>query len=398
MKKVMLLGGSRYLRPVIKACHELGYKAITVDYLPDNYAHSISDEYHNVSILDKDAVLELARELKVDGILSFACDPGVVTAAYVAEELGLPTSPYKSVALLQNKAAFREFLTDNGFNVPVARGYHNAEEAMKDVNIYQWPIIVKPTDSAGSKGVTRVDDPANLKESIEYALSFSHSDEFIIEEFIEKKGDSSDTDSFSINGELVFTSFDNQKFDINADNPYAPAAYTWPCEMKQETQDELKSEIQRLLKLLNMGTTIYNIETREGINGKSYIMEVSPRGGGNRLAEILEFATGADLIKNTVRAAVGDEIVPISQPVYDGYWTEIILHSEEDGIYKELEIKDELKPYVFQEDPWVEAGDEVHSFTAANFAIGTLVLKFDTVEKLHHYVDNIYDYIKVVVE
>ena len=147
-----------------------------------------------------------------------------------------------------------------------------------------------------------------------------------------------------------------------------------------------------------MGTTIYNIETREGINGKSYIMEVSPRGGGNRLAEILEFATGADLIKNTVRAAVGDEIVPISQPVYDGYWTEIILHSEEDGIYKELEIKDELKPYVFQEDPWVEAGDEVHSFTAANFAIGTLVLKFDTVEKLHHYVDNIYDYIKVVVE
>lgn len=398
MKKIMLLGGSRYLRPVIKACHDLGYKAITVDYLPDNYAHQISDEYHNVSILDKEAVLELAKQLNVNGILSFACDPGVVTAAYVAEKLGLPTSPYKSVALLQNKAAFRKFLTDNGFNVPVAKGYHNAEEALKDIEIYQWPVIVKPTDSAGSKGVTRVDDPVDLKASIEYALAFSHSDEFIIEEFIEKKGDSSDTDSFSINGELVFTSFDNQKFDTNADNPYAPAAYTWPCEMNQESQDELKSEIQRLLKLLDMGTTIYNIETREGMNGKPYIMEVSPRGGGNRLAEILEFATGADLIKNTVRAAVGDEIVPISQPVYDGYWAEIILHSEENGIYKKLEIANELKPYVYQEDPWVKCGDEVHSFTAANFAIGTLVLRFDSVDKMHHYVDHIYDYVKVIVE
>lgn len=398
MKKVMLLGGSRYLRPVIKACHELGYKAITVDYLPDNYAHQISDEYHNVSILDKDAVLELAKQLDVDGILSFACDPGVVTAAYVAEKLGLPTSPYKSVALLQNKAAFRKFLTDNGFNVPVAKGYHSIEKALKDVNIYQWPVIVKPTDSAGSKGVTRVDEPAKLKESIEYALEFSHSEEFIIEEFIEKQGDSSDTDSFSVNGKLIFTSFDNQKFDMNAYNPYAPAAYTWPCEMKQESQDELKSEIQRLLELLNMGTTIYNIETREGVNGKPYIMEVSPRGGGNRLAEILEFATGEDLIKNTVRAAVGDEIIPINQPVYDGYWAEIILHSEEDGIYKALEITDELKPYVYQEDSWVECGDEVHSFTAANFAIGTLVLRFDSIDKMHHYVDHIYDYIKVIVE
>ena len=104
MKKVLLLGGSRYLRPVIKACHELGYYAITCDYLEDNYAHKFSDEYHNVSIIDKDAVLELAKELKVDGVMSFACDPGVTTAAYVAEKLGLPTHPYKSVEILQNKA------------------------------------------------------------------------------------------------------------------------------------------------------------------------------------------------------------------------------------------------------------------------------------------------------
>ena len=117
MKKVLLLGGSKYIIPVIEACHKLGYKAITCDYLPDNIAHKYSDEYYNVSIIDKDAVLELAKELEVDGILSFACDPGVETMAYVCEKLGLPcVGSYKSVLTLQDKTLFRQFLKDNGFN------------------------------------------------------------------------------------------------------------------------------------------------------------------------------------------------------------------------------------------------------------------------------------------
>ena len=397
MKKVLLLGGSRYLRPVIKAVHELGYYAVTCDYLPDNYAHKYADEYHNVSILDKEAVLELARDLAVDGVMSFACDPGVTTAAYVAEKLGLPTHPYRSVQILQNKALFRDFLAKNGFNVPKAKGYTDISEAVNDADIFSWPVIVKPTDSAGSKGVTKVEDKNDLRASIEYALSFSHSNEFIIEEFIEKKGDSSDTDCFSVNGELVFASFDNQKFDTNADNPYTPAAYTWPSEMSSENQAVLRSELQRLIRLLDLNTSIYNVETRESTNGKPYIMEFSPRGGGNRLAEILEYATGTELVKNAVRAAVGDEIPPMSDPVYNGFWAEIILHADKDGKFKKLSVDDETKPYVFETDLWVEPGDEVHAFTAANFAIGTLVLRFDDRETMNRIVNNIYDHIEVVV-
>ncbi len=398
MKRILLLGGSRYLRPVIKAIHELGYYAITCDYLPDNYAHKYSDEYHNVSIIDKKAVFELARELRVDGIMSFACDPGVVAAAYAAEKLGLPTHPYASVKILQNKALFRKFLAEHGFNVPKAKGYTDIAKAMEDIDVFTWPVIVKPTDSAGSKGVTRVDDPADLEKSIEYALSFSHSDEFIIEEFIEKMGDSSDTDCFSVNGELVFASFDNQKFDTNAENPYTPAAYTWPSDISTENQKVLRSELQRLIRLLNLNTSIYNVETRESTNGKPYIMEFTPRGGGNRLAEVLEFATGAELIKNAVRAAVGDELVPISDPVYNGYWAEIILHSDKDGIFRELTIDDEVKKYLYETDLWVEPGDEVHAFTAANFAVGTLVLRFEDKNVMNELVDAIYQHIKICVD
>ena len=88
---------------MIKAAHDLGYYVITCDYLPDNIAHKYADEYHNVSIIDIEAVLALARELKIDGIMSFAVDPGVVTAAYVQEQMGLPAcGPYESVCILQN--------------------------------------------------------------------------------------------------------------------------------------------------------------------------------------------------------------------------------------------------------------------------------------------------------
>ena len=399
MKKILLLGGSRYLLPVIAAAKELGIYTITCDYLPNNIAHKYSDEYCNISIVDKESVLEKARELKVDGIMSFACDPGVVTAAYVAEKLGLPHSgSYQSVSILQNKGKFRQFLKDNGFNVPVAKGYKTIEEAIKDVSIFNWPVIVKPTDSAGSKGVTRVDRPKDLEESIKYALSFSIGKEFIIEDFIEKKGYSSDTDSFSVNGELKFVSFSSQRFDENAKNPYTPAAYSWPSSISEENQLKLKSEIQRLLTLLGMKTSIYNIETREDVNGKPYIMELSPRGGGNRLAECIKYATGVDLIKNAVRAAVGEPVVEVEQKPYNGFWAEIILHSDRAGVFERLFIADEIKENIVETDLWIEAGDTVGDFSAANEAIGTLVLRFDDEDQLEKVMQNINGYVKVVLK
>lgn len=398
-KRLLLLGGSRYILPIIEAAKKLGIYTITCDYLPDNIAHKYSDEYCNVSIIDKDAVLEAAKKLQVDGVMSFACDPGVATAAYVAEKLGLPScGSYESVSILQNKGLFRKFLTEHGFNVPAAKGYTRIEDALREVDLFHWPVIVKPTDSAGSKGVTRVDDPKELEKSIRYALSFSHCDEFIIEDFLQKVGHSSDTDSFSVNGELKFVSFSAQRFDEDAGNPYTPSAYSWPATISQEHQQELTGEIQRLLKLLNMKTSIYNIETRECTDGKAYIMELSPRGGGNRLAEMLRYATGVDMITNAVRAAVGMEVVDVEQKPYNGCWAEIILHSAKAGVFDSLWISDEIAGNVVERDLWIGSGDEVGDFSGANEAIGTLVLKFDTQERLQEVLADQSRYIKVLLK
>lgn len=399
MKKLMLLGGMRYLVPVIEAAHKLGVYVITCDYLPNNIAHKYSDEYCNVSILEKDKVLEKAKELKIDGILSFACDPGVVTAAYVAEKMGLPSSgPYESVEILQNKGKFRKFLTENNFNVPVAKQYTDIETAVNDTEMFNWPVIVKPTDSAGSKGVTKVEEKDKVKDAINYALKFSHSNEFIIEDFLEKVGDSSDCDSFSIDGKLKFVSFSAQKFDENCENPYTPAAFTWPASISKIHQEELTNEIQRLLTLLNMKSSIYNIETRECTNGKAYIMECSPRGGGNRLAEMVRYMTGVDMITNIVKVALGMETDNIKQQEIKDNWAEIILHSEKEGTFEKLWISDEISSNIVENDLWIEDGTKVGGFAGANEAIGTMVLKFDSEIQMNNVLNNQNNYIKVFVD
>lgn len=394
----MLLGGIRYLLPAIETAHKHGYYVITVDYLPDNIAHQYSDEYHNVSIIDKEAVLQLAQELQIDGILSFAVDPGVVTAAYVAEKMGLPfTCSYEAACILQDKARFRHFLAENGFNVPTAKGYSNAEEAQQDINLYHWPVIVKPVDSAGSKGVSRVDDPKNLKLAINHALASSHCGHFIIEDFLEKDGLSSGSESFFVDGKLKYNAFYDQYFDNDAANPYTPTAEFWPSDKNDTNQDEIRKELQRLGRLLNFRTGLFNVEWRVCKNGKVYLMEVSPRAGGNRLAEILNYATDIDIIEAEIQKSVSEKIPLISEPTYKGYYAIQVLHSKYDGIIDYVAIDPQFKSrYVIEEEYRFQSGDKVSSFSGANAAIGTLFLKFGTREELIKALDNQEEWLNVV--
>lgn len=397
-KKIMLLGGLRYLLPVIKAAHERGYYVITTDYLPDNIAHKYSDEYCNVSIVDKEAVLKAALNLKIDGIMSFASDPGVIAASYVQNQMGLPSfGPFESVEILQNKDKFRAFLTEHGFNVPKAKGFHSMEEALTDLSWYNYPVMVKPTDSAGSKGVTRVDMEEDLRPALEYAFNHSIKGNVIVEDFLEKKGCSSDSDSYSEDGQLKFVSFSAQRFDLNATNPYTPAAYSWPSTFTPEEESYLTAEIQRLITLLGMKTCVYNIEVLVATNGKPYIMELTPRGGGNRLCEMSRYATGVDMITAIIRAMVGVKPLPIEQEPYNGHWAEIILHAEKSGLFDSLEIDENLPVEIVECDLWVKHGDKVEGFEGANNAIGTLVLKFNNAKDLEKTIDNQSSWLKVIV-
>lgn len=402
MKKLFLLGGSRYLIPVIKIAHKLGLYVITCDYLPDNTAHKYSDEYCNISIIDKDAVLECAKEWNIDGIMSFACDPGVVTAAYVAEKMGLPfQGSYESTVILQDKGLFRKFLMDNGFNTPHAKRYSDRSKPFEDINFFTWPVIVKPVDSAGSKGVNKVDAPEELDKAISAALKESHNGAFIIEDFLTFEGYHSSTDPFTVNGELKFATYSDQLFDPEADNPYTPAFIIWPSSMREQHQKYLTDEIQRLMKLLHMDTGIYNIETCVGSDGSPYIMEVSPRGGGCKIAELQKMAFGVDLIENEVRKAVGLPILEINQLQCDGYWCEMIVHARhgQSGVLKSIVIDPDIeKKYVKLIELSARKGDIVKPFSGANMALGDMFLRFDSREELDLVMAKAKDWLHIELE
>lgn len=396
----MLLGGIRYLLPVIKAAHEQGYYVITADYLPDNIAHKYSDEYVNVSIIDKNAVLKVARKKHIDGIMSFGVDPGVVSAAYVAERMGLPFQcSYESACILQDKSRFRQFLAEHEFNCPKAKSYDNVDGAIKDMEGFSWPVIVKPVDSAGSKGVTKVERREDLRSSIENALAVSFSKRFIIEDFLDVVGYQSSADVFAVDGNLVFPAFSDQLFDTSAPNPYTPAVEIWPSSMPLDFQNELSGELQRLFTLLQIKTGIFNVESRLCSNGKTYLMEVSPRGGGNRIAELQTMATGQDLVAAEVKQAMGMPVENVVIPQYDGVWCNYILHSSKKGILKSIDIEqDFMKKYVKDEGYSAKKGDEIVPFTGANTSLGTLFLRAETRKEMEAIMQNIDKYITIVLE
>jgi biotin carboxylase len=323
-----------------------------------------------------------------------------VAAAYTAEKMGLPFQcSYEAACILQDKSRFRKFLADNGFNVPNARGYSEGDDALQDIDYFNWPIIVKPVDSAGSKGITRVDDPADLPAAIAHALDCSPSKHFIIEDFLEKKGPSMGDECFVVDGVLKYNAFYDQFFDNKAINPFAPSGELWPSALEKVYEQDFKDQLQRLFDLLHISTGIFNVECRVCTNGKPYLMEVSPRAGGNRLAEILNYAADVDIIEAEVCASVGLPLPDVHEPNYNGYYAINVLHSEKDGTFKDILIDADFeKAHVIERDLWVKPGDVVSGFTGANQSLGTIFLRFETREQLDQFVSSPNRYISIITK
>lgn len=404
MKKLLMLGGSLYQVYAIKEAKRLGYYVISCDYLPDNPGHKYADEYHNVSTTDKEAVLRLARDLHVDGVVAYASDPAAPTAAYVCEKLGLPTSPYKSVEILSNKDLFREFLQRHGFNCPKAMGFTTYEEALANIDGFRMPVMVKPVDSSGSKGINKMTDKMQLKAFVEDALSYSRGKRFLIEEFIVKKGHQISGDAFSVDGKLVFHCLGNEFYDPNCDKDFAPLGECWPFQMNHKYIEDLEQQLQRLMTLLGMKSNAYNVEAIVGEDDKVYLLELGARSGGSLIPQVTEYATGVNMVTWVVQAAAGMPI-DLSQlngrremPV-NGFWSNYMVHANATGRFKSIEFDKEFKDKHLVE--WVtdiKEGDPVHKFRDAQDCIGEFILKYESMEEMFEVIRNMETKVNVMVE
>lgn len=400
-KKILLLGGSAQQIIAIETAKRLGYYTVLCDYLPDNPGQFHSDMFYQISTTDKDAVLSIAKDEKVSGILAYASDPAAPTAAFVAEKLGLPGNPYSSVEILCNKDKFRAFLNEHGFCTPDAKGYSNESDAINDLEngAFKFPVIVKPVDSSGSKGVSRIDSAAEAQDKIAYAMSFSRGKRIVVEEYVEKYGYQIAGDGLSIDGKLVFRCFANDHFDPKCKNPFVPVAASFPYNMPDEVHQKVHHEIQRLLTLLNMKTSTYNFDLRIDKDYNVYLMEVAPRDGGNYIPDVIRYSTGVDLVECSVKAAMGEKIEIPESVRQKGNWAYYAVHSYQEGILDHIWIDPAVENNNIVENHIIKKpGDYVYEFIGANTTLGILLMKFKDMEQMLHMIDNAEKWINVVVK
>lgn len=398
MKKILMLGGARQQIPVIRRAKEMGFYVITCDYLPDNPGHKFADQYYNVSTTDKEAVLKLAEKIQVDGIVAYASDPAAPTAAYVAETLGLPGNPYESVNLLTQKDLFREFLTQHGFNTPKAGGYNTYEEAYREIDSFKFPVMVKPVDASGSKGVVKIYDKSELKNAVTEAISYSRSKRFVVEEFIKKKGYQISGDGFSVEGKLVFTSYGNELYSGKGTREYVALGEFWPSLLTQEEKDKVDSELQKLITALGMKTSAYNIEVIMDENDDVYILELGPRNGGSYIPQLIQYATGVDLVSYTIMAAVGEDCSSLAMAETKGCFSNYMILSTVSGSFKKIWFDENFrKNNLLEVHCTYEIGDKVTAYQNTEHSLGTILFKTDTLDEMIEITSNMDKYYRVEI-
>ena len=394
MKKILLLGGSGQQIVAIKTAHKLGYYTVLCDYLPDNPGQYEADKFYLVSTTDKEAVLKVALDECVDGVLAYASDPAAPTAAYVAEKMKLLTNPYESVMTLCNKDRFRSFLKNNGFNTPVARGYSNNEV---DTTLFSLPVIIKPVDSSGSKGATVLHSWDGLNEALEFAFSFSRSHRIIVEEFIEKKHPYLiGGDIFVNEGKVILWGLLNCHRDNNV-NPLVPVGKNYPLLLDDVDEKVVQDTLQSMVDKLGIRFGSVNVELVVDKNNKVWPIDIGPRAGGNMIPDLLGMIFGVDVVEMAVLVAMGEKI---EEKINKGipFYATHNLHTSQNGKYKTIEFSDELENKIIKKCLYKKAGDEVYYFDNAAKALGIIFMKFKSQEEMTRILANINKYYSVVVE
>lgn len=399
MKKILMLGGSAQQVPAIEAAKEMGYYTVLIDYLPDNPGQHVADKWYQESTTDVDAVYRIAKEEGVDGILPYASDPAALTAAIVAERLGLPTNPAKSVEILGVKHKFRKFLEENGFPCPktfIFSPSSSIENIREGVSTLHFPIVVKPTDSSGSKGVTFLNDTEELKKAIAFADEYSRNKILIAEEFIERGfPDVIGGDIFVEDGKIILFG-DMACLRGNNGKSLIPIGKKKPNGLNGYQSELLHKELQRLISALDIKNGELNIELLIDNEDRPHFLELGPRAGGNMIPIQLSDAFGVDLIKANVAAAMGEptNLNPIEPE--DCYMT-YVLHSLKDGIYEGIDYSKEIEPYIYRKVHYKNPGDKVETFDGAGKALGIVFMRFPNSETMNRMQYNLEKVIKLKI-
>ena len=312
-KKLAIIGASLVQKPMFLKAKEMGIETYCFAYEENAGSKYLADHFYPISVLEKEQILDVCKEIQIDGIITMS-DVCVPTVCYVAEKMNLIGNNYESALTSTNKYLMRQAFSKNGVNIP----RFTIVENEWDITEFTYPLIVKPTDRAGSLGVTKVEHEEDLKNAIEHALKHSYEKKAIIEEFIQGS-EVLEVMCISWKGKHYPFSIEDSE---NMENSFYKAGFFFPADLDDAMRQQAYTQTKLALDALHFQYGASDVEIIIGNDGKVYVVEVNPRMAAEWEYLMVELSTGYDFLKGAINIALDKFEEPTFFPVpkYSGLY------------------------------------------------------------------------------
>ena len=404
-KKMLLLGGSHAEIPLIQAAQALGWYVITTGNNRDGLGHPYADKTVFANYSDKDAMLELARAEGVQAVCSGCNDFALLSTVYVCEKLGLPGHDSYATSLeIHHKDKYRALATRLGIPTPRAitvsvTGTDFAADNCADFDAaiahLTFPIIVKPVDLTGGKGIHRAANPDEAREAYKDACSRTRQDHIVVEEFVQ--GTNHGFSAMLVKGKVAFAFSDNEQYFVNK---YLVSGANSPSTSGSETLAKLRDYSERIARELHLVDGILHIQYIEKPDGTPIIIEICRRPPGDLYIKFVKYATSIDYPKFIVMAETGEDISGIADVPTQGYWLRHCIMAGPDiangSTVRDVTFAPEIQGNIVEKFLWYKPGDVIAD--KLTYKAGIVFFKFDTLEEMASKTARMTDLAKIVLE
>ena len=374
-KKILVLNGSHSEIPLIQASKNLGFHVITTGNIPSLIGHKYADEYYYADFSNLDEVLDLSIRLNIDAICSNANDFGAITASYVAEKMGLPGhDSYDNTLIIHHKDIFKKFAIKHQVPTPYAESFEDKDTAMALKNNYKFPMIIKPVDLTGGKGITKVNNEEEYLNAICKAFDTSCAKRIVVEEFVE--GTQHSFSTFILNGKVVFYFSDNEYSYLN---PYLVSTSAAPASNANEVAETLIDAAEKIVELLSLKNGIFHMQYLFS-RGEAKIIEITRRCSGDLYHYPVNYSANLDWASWIVRAEAGLDCSKFPSTKQTGYYGRHCIMCSGSGIVKDVVISDDIKNNICGKLLWWKKGDTIDNYMVQK--LGIVILRFDTMEEM----------------
>ena len=387
MKKLMILGAGIYQVPLIKTAKRLGIYTIVVS-IPGNYpGFALADKIYYENTTDYEKILEIAKEEKIDGIVTAGTDVAVITIGKVCDALNLSGLSFEAAKIAANKLLMKTKYEEYGVRTAKFREIpFDDPDLVNRTSALSFPLIFKSVDSSGSRGIMRVDSVEEFDAALENVKANTRSDYFIVEEFIE--GEEFGAQAFVYNGKVVFI-LPHGDYVFHGDTG-VPIGHFAPYDLDEAVVEDTKKQLTAAIQAMGLNNCAINADFIMKDN-QTYILEIGGRSGATCLAELTSIYYGFDYYEKIILTALGEDVSFESTLAIPN--ASMLLMSDKDGVIVEQANHNEENPSIVEIQFDYKAGDAVHKFHVGPHRIGHVITKGKTldeaVETLHVALDNI---------